>query len=159
MCCPIKGYLKKYKDTFLSPSLPLHKLHSIQRMGFGSNNKIFLEFEQPFWDEDCELIYIVWEDETDLCDVVSDVKASWIRKLTGFTVLKPTERYVKYTYSKILLLQYKTSFYCIFTDLDMCSVDGLQGMNPSTWRHCLNLKCCTVSRSCFVKLQVTLLLF
>lgn len=93
MCCSIAGYLKKHKDTFLSPSLPLHKLHSIQRMGFGTNNKIFLEFEQPFWDEDCELIYLVWEDETDLCDVVSDIKTSWIRKLTGFTVLKPTERY------------------------------------------------------------------
>ncbi|KAI7805915.1 peroxisomal N(1)-acetyl-spermine/spermidine oxidase [Triplophysa rosa] len=87
------GYLKKHKDTFLSPSLPLNKLHSIQRMGFGTNNKIFLEFEQPFWDEDCELIYLVWEDDTDLCDVVSDIKTSWIRKLTGFTVLKPTERF------------------------------------------------------------------
>ncbi|KAF4105872.1 hypothetical protein G5714_013534 [Onychostoma macrolepis] len=87
------GYLKKHQSTFLSPPLPLHKLHSIQKMGFGTNNKIFLEFEQPFWDEDCELIYLVWEDETHLADVVSDVKMSWIRKLIGFTVLKPTERY------------------------------------------------------------------
>uniref|UniRef100_A0A671QPX1 Amine oxidase domain-containing protein n=1 Tax=Sinocyclocheilus anshuiensis TaxID=1608454 RepID=A0A671QPX1_9TELE len=87
------GYLKKHQSTFLSPPLPLHKLHSIQRMGFGTNNKIFLEFEQPFWDEDCELIYLVWEDETHLADVVSDVKNSWIRKLIRFTVLKPTERY------------------------------------------------------------------
>lgn len=92
MCCSITGYLKKHQNTFLSPSLPLHKLHSIQRMGFGTNNKIFLEFEQPFWDEDCEWIYLVWEDETHLTDVVSDVKMSWIRKLSGFTVLKPTER-------------------------------------------------------------------
>ncbi|NP_001314981.1 peroxisomal N(1)-acetyl-spermine/spermidine oxidase [Danio rerio] len=87
------GYMKKHQNTFLSPSFPLHKLHSIQRMGFGTNNKIFVEFEQPFWDEDCELIYLVWEDETHLTDVVSDLKMSWIRKLTGFTVLKPTERF------------------------------------------------------------------
>lgn len=87
------GYLKKHKDTFLSPSLPLHKLHSIQRMGFGTNNKIFLEFEQPFWDDECELIYLVWEDETDLSDVVSDVKMSWIKKIFGFTVLRPTEKF------------------------------------------------------------------
>ncbi|XP_051946191.1 peroxisomal N(1)-acetyl-spermine/spermidine oxidase isoform X1 [Xyrauchen texanus] len=87
------GYLKKHQDTFLSPSLPQQKLHSIQRMGFGTNNKIFLEFEQPFWEEDCELIYLVWEDETDLADVVSDVKMSWIRKLFGFNVLKPAERF------------------------------------------------------------------
>uniref|UniRef100_A0A8C1UU38 Amine oxidase domain-containing protein n=1 Tax=Cyprinus carpio TaxID=7962 RepID=A0A8C1UU38_CYPCA len=87
------GYLKKHQSTFLSPPLPLHKSHSIQRMGFGTNNKIFLEFEQPFWDEDCELIYLVWEDETHLADVVSDINMFWIRKLIGFTVLKPTERY------------------------------------------------------------------
>ncbi|TRY53719.1 hypothetical protein DNTS_020269 [Danionella cerebrum] len=87
------GYLKQHQHTFLSPSFPPQKLHSIQRMGFGTTNKIFLEFEKPFWDEDCELIYLVWEDETHLDDVVADIKTSWIRKMTGFTVLKPTERY------------------------------------------------------------------
>ncbi|XP_062852245.1 peroxisomal N(1)-acetyl-spermine/spermidine oxidase [Trichomycterus rosablanca] len=87
------GYLKKHHDTLFEPVLPLHKRHSLQRMGFGTNNKIFLEFEQPFWEEDCEAVYLIWEDETDLVDVVSDVKAAWTRKLFGFTVLKPTERF------------------------------------------------------------------
>lgn len=45
------------------PPLPLHKLHSIQREGFGTNNKIFVEFETPWWDADCEVIYFLWEDE------------------------------------------------------------------------------------------------
>ncbi|XP_030628392.1 peroxisomal N(1)-acetyl-spermine/spermidine oxidase [Chanos chanos] len=87
------GYLKKHHQTLLSPPLPLHKVHSIQRMGFGTNNKIFLEFEQPFWEEDCEAIFLVWDDEVGLTDVVADVKTSWARKLFGFTVLKPAERY------------------------------------------------------------------
>ncbi|KAI4877632.1 hypothetical protein NFI96_022997, partial [Prochilodus magdalenae] len=87
------GYMKKHQDTLLRPPLPLHKLHSVQRMGFGTNNKIFLEFEKPFWDEDCELIYLIWEDEPTPVDVVSDVKMAWIKKLFGFTVLKPTERF------------------------------------------------------------------
>ncbi|KAL7877786.1 hypothetical protein SRHO_G00044290 [Serrasalmus rhombeus] len=87
------GYLKKHQDTLLHPPLPLHKLHSIQRMGFGTNNKIFLEFEKPFWSEDCEVIYLVWDNEPDLVDVVSDVKTAWIKKLFGFTVLKPMERF------------------------------------------------------------------
>ncbi|KAJ8332640.1 hypothetical protein SKAU_G00424290 [Synaphobranchus kaupii] len=68
-------------------------MHSIQRMGFGTNNKIFLEFEQPFWDPDCEVIYFVWEDEASLVDTVPDVERFWMKKLFGFTVLKPTERY------------------------------------------------------------------
>ncbi|KAG9275346.1 peroxisomal N(1)-acetyl-spermine/spermidine oxidase [Astyanax mexicanus] len=87
------GYLKKHQHTLLQPSMPLRKLHSIQRMGFGTNNKIFLEFEMPFWDEDCEAIYLVWEDESALADIVSDVKMAWVRKLFGFTVLKPAETF------------------------------------------------------------------
>lgn len=87
------GYMKKHHDTLLNPPLPQHKLHSIHRLGFGTNNKIFLEFEQPFWDEVCEVIFLIWEDEYDLQNPVSDMKTAWIRKLSCFTVLKPAERY------------------------------------------------------------------
>lgn len=61
--CLASGYLKKKHTTFFCPSLPLHKLHSIQRLGFGTNNKIFVEFDSPWWDEDCEVINLLWEDE------------------------------------------------------------------------------------------------
>ncbi|KAF5910197.1 peroxisomal N(1)-acetyl-spermine/spermidine oxidase, partial [Clarias magur] len=87
------GYMKNHHNTLLNPPLPQHKLHSIQRLGFGTNNKIFLEFEQPFWDKDCEVIFLVWEDEHDLQNHVSDMKTSWIRKMSCFSVLKPSERY------------------------------------------------------------------
>ncbi|CAL8256689.1 unnamed protein product [Lota lota] len=87
------GYLKRHHATLFSPPLPLHKLLSVQRMGFGTNNKIFVEFDSPWWDVDCEVICLLWEDEEDLVDQVADVKRSWIRKLFGFTVLTPTERY------------------------------------------------------------------
>ncbi|XP_044070646.1 peroxisomal N(1)-acetyl-spermine/spermidine oxidase-like [Siniperca chuatsi] len=87
------GYLKKHHSALFRPPLPLHKLHSIQRLGFGTNNKIFVEFDSPWWDADCEVIYLVWEDENDMVDQVPDVQRSWIKKLFGFTVLKPTERY------------------------------------------------------------------
>ncbi|KAI5606293.1 peroxisomal N(1)-acetyl-spermine/spermidine oxidase [Silurus asotus] len=87
------GYMKRNHATLLNPSLPRHKLHSIQRLGFGTNNKIFLEFEQPFWDENSEVIFLLWEDEYDFPDSVSDMKTAWIRKLSCFTVLKPVERY------------------------------------------------------------------
>ena len=62
-CSLLTGYLKKHHTTLLSPPLPLHKQHSVQRLGFGTNNKIFVEFESPWWDADCEVIYLVWEDE------------------------------------------------------------------------------------------------
>ncbi|XP_038592758.1 peroxisomal N(1)-acetyl-spermine/spermidine oxidase-like isoform X2 [Micropterus salmoides] len=87
------GYLKKHHSALFRPPLPLHKLHSIQRLGFGTNNKIFVEFDSPWWDADCEVIHLVWEDEDVMVDQVPDVQRSWIKKLFGFTVLKPTERY------------------------------------------------------------------
>ncbi|XP_029926477.1 peroxisomal N(1)-acetyl-spermine/spermidine oxidase [Myripristis murdjan] len=87
------GYLKKHHATLFRPPLPLHKLHSVQRIGFGTNNKIYAEFDSPWWDADCEVIYLVWEDEENLVDQVPDIQTSWIKKLFGFTVLKPTERY------------------------------------------------------------------
>jgi len=39
-------------------------------------------------------------------------------------------------------------------DMDTCSVDGLQGGNQSTWKLCLNLKCCTPSHRSFAYLLV-----
>uniref|UniRef100_A0A8C4GF14 Amine oxidase domain-containing protein n=2 Tax=Dicentrarchus labrax TaxID=13489 RepID=A0A8C4GF14_DICLA len=87
------GYLKKHHSALFRPPLPLHKLHSVQRLGFGTNNKIFVEFDSPWWDADCEVIYLLWEDEDVMLDEVPDVQRSWIKKLFGFTVLKPTERY------------------------------------------------------------------
>lgn len=87
------GYLKKHHSTLFHPPLPPHKLQSIQKMGFGTNNKIFVEFDSPWWDSDCEVILFVWEDEDGVVDQVSDLQRSWIRKLFGFTVLKPTERF------------------------------------------------------------------
>lgn len=57
------GYLKKHHSTLFSPPLPAHKLHSIQKLGFGTCNKIYVEFETPWWDADCDVIYLVWEDE------------------------------------------------------------------------------------------------
>ncbi|XP_037637478.1 peroxisomal N(1)-acetyl-spermine/spermidine oxidase [Sebastes umbrosus] len=85
------GYLKKHHSTLFCPPLPTHKLSSIQRLGFGTCNKVFVEFESPWWDADCEVIYLVWKDEEDVLDQVSNM--SWIKKMSAFTVQKPSERY------------------------------------------------------------------
>uniref|UniRef100_A0A3Q3WHY1 Amine oxidase domain-containing protein n=1 Tax=Mola mola TaxID=94237 RepID=A0A3Q3WHY1_MOLML len=86
------GYLKKHHSSFFCPPLPAHKLHSIHKLGFGTCNKIYVEFDQPWWDADCDKIYLVWRDEEDLLDHVSDIRKSWIRKMSTFTVLKPSDR-------------------------------------------------------------------
>ncbi|XP_028982701.1 peroxisomal N(1)-acetyl-spermine/spermidine oxidase-like [Betta splendens] len=85
------GYLKRHCSTLFSPSLPANKLQSIQNLGFGTCNKIYVEFESPWWDADCDVIYLVWKDEEDFTDKVSDISKNWIRKMSAFTVLKPSE--------------------------------------------------------------------
>uniref|UniRef100_A0A8C3T8Z9 Peroxisomal N(1)-acetyl-spermine/spermidine oxidase n=1 Tax=Chelydra serpentina TaxID=8475 RepID=A0A8C3T8Z9_CHESE len=87
------GFLKEHHETFIDPPLPPRKADAIRQLGFGTNNKIFLEFEQPFWPPDCQLIEVVWEDESPLVEAGTDVQAGWFRKLIGFLVLQPPERY------------------------------------------------------------------
>ncbi|KAM9365199.1 peroxisomal N(1)-acetyl-spermine/spermidine oxidase-like [Pholidichthys leucotaenia] len=86
------GYLKKHHSTLFCPPLPAHKLKSIEKLGFGTCNKIFVEFESPWWDADCEVIYLLWKDEESLSDHILDIRKSWIKKISTFTVITPSER-------------------------------------------------------------------
>nr|XP_043902230.1 peroxisomal N(1)-acetyl-spermine/spermidine oxidase-like [Solea senegalensis] len=86
------GYLKRHHSTLFSPPLPPHKLKSIGKVGFGTCNKIYVEFESPWWDSHCEVIYLLWKDEWDLSVQRSDISKSWMRKIGGFIVLPPSER-------------------------------------------------------------------
>ncbi|VCW84141.1 unnamed protein product, partial [Gulo gulo] len=85
------GFLKEHLDTFFEPPLPAEKAEAIRKMGFGTNNKIFLEFEEPFWEPDCQYIQVVWEDTSPLEDVASELRHVWFKKLIGFLVLPSFE--------------------------------------------------------------------
>ncbi|XP_074856047.1 peroxisomal N(1)-acetyl-spermine/spermidine oxidase isoform X2 [Carettochelys insculpta] len=87
------GFLKEHHEAFFDPPLPPRKADAVRRLGFGTNNKIFLEFEQPFWPADCQLIQAVWEDESPLAEAGPDPQAGWFRKLPVFLVLQPPEQY------------------------------------------------------------------
>nr|XP_060497112.1 peroxisomal N(1)-acetyl-spermine/spermidine oxidase [Panthera onca] len=81
------GFLKERLDTFFEPPLPTQKAEAIRKIGFGTNNKIFLEFEEPFWEPDCQFIQVVWEDTSPLQDGASELQHVWFKKLIGFLVL------------------------------------------------------------------------
>ncbi|KAH0624385.1 hypothetical protein JD844_031791 [Phrynosoma platyrhinos] len=87
------GFLKEHQNTLFCPPLPSQKMSAIRKLGFGTNNKIYLEFEQPFWRPDCEFVEVVWLDESPLAEQPSDLKATWFQKIAGFIVLHPPERY------------------------------------------------------------------
>uniref|UniRef100_A0A4W2E2U6 Peroxisomal N(1)-acetyl-spermine/spermidine oxidase n=1 Tax=Bos indicus x Bos taurus TaxID=30522 RepID=A0A4W2E2U6_BOBOX len=83
------GFFKKHLDTFFEPPLPTEKVEAIRKIGFGTNNKIFLEFEEPFWEPDCQHIQVVWEDMSPLEDTAPELQDAWFKKLIGFWVLPP----------------------------------------------------------------------
>ncbi|EDM11901.1 rCG47968, isoform CRA_b [Rattus norvegicus] len=86
-----RSFLKEHQDTFFEPPLPAKKAEAIRKLGFGTNNKIFLEFEEPFWEPDCQFIQVVWEDTSPLQDSPLSLQDTWFKKLIGFLVLPSFE--------------------------------------------------------------------
>ncbi|NXL39490.1 PAOX oxidase, partial [Glaucidium brasilianum] len=87
------GFLKEHHQNFFQPPLPERKAEAIRHLGFGTNNKIFLEFEKPFWEPQQQLLEVVWEDESPLEEPSADLEANWFKKLIGFVVLQPPEQH------------------------------------------------------------------
>ncbi|XP_048193937.1 peroxisomal N(1)-acetyl-spermine/spermidine oxidase isoform X2 [Perognathus longimembris pacificus] len=85
------GFLKEHQDIFFEPPLPAEKAESIRKIGFGTNNKIFLEFKEPFWEPGCQFIQVVWEDTSPLEDMTPVLQDAWFKKLIGFVVLPAFE--------------------------------------------------------------------
>ncbi|XP_078089540.1 peroxisomal N(1)-acetyl-spermine/spermidine oxidase-like [Mustelus asterias] len=86
------GYLKGEAETSFHPNLPEEKLHAIENMGFGTTNKIYLEYEVPFWEKSEHWIGLAWEDETPFSSLKPNL-AEWWRRIYSLDVLHPVERY------------------------------------------------------------------
>ncbi|XP_071547521.1 uncharacterized protein [Panulirus ornatus] len=56
------GYLKAHPELFI-PSLPKRLQKAITSVGYGTIDKIFLEYEDAWWSEDCEGIHLVWTED------------------------------------------------------------------------------------------------
>ncbi|XP_078711569.1 peroxisomal N(1)-acetyl-spermine/spermidine oxidase [Lampetra fluviatilis] len=87
------GYLKKHHTMLFKPQLPAEKVRAVQKLGFCTNNKIFMEFEKPFWNPSCKLIELVWPDESPFKKRKEAFRAEWQRKIFGIQVLHPPERF------------------------------------------------------------------
>ena len=72
ICTIPLGVLKEEKVRLFTPQLPEDKIKTIDALGFGLCNKIFLEFESKdvFW-ESGESIQILWMNE------VAAAKKTW----------------------------------------------------------------------------------
>nr|XP_006139267.1 spermine oxidase isoform X3 [Pelodiscus sinensis] len=86
------GVLKKYHESMFHPGLPEEKVMAIQKLGISTTDKIFLEFEEPFWSPECNSIQFVWEDEAE-SESLTYPEELWYKKICSFDVLYPPERY------------------------------------------------------------------
>lgn len=57
------GVLKKHHLELFSPPLPLKYREVIDKIGFGTINKIFLHFDEKWWDDDWKGLQMIWNDE------------------------------------------------------------------------------------------------
>lgn len=79
------GVLKDRHEKLFTPNLPAEKVNSITHTGFGTLDKIFLEFAEPFWpygDKDFSGYVFLWN-KSDL-DTIKNTEMEWVVDIPGF---------------------------------------------------------------------------
>ena len=83
------GYLKQHSRSLFEPALPSSKASAIATLGFGTVNKIFLEFEKPIFKETNRGIAFAWENANEKIDT-----SNWYKRLFGFDAVFTNPRIV-----------------------------------------------------------------
>ncbi|XP_061194050.1 spermine oxidase-like [Saccostrea echinata] len=73
------GVLKSCHSRMFAPPLPPSKIRSINAMGFGTVNKIFLQWKTPFWKQGEGGLKFAWKSRN-----IGNKKTHWYKSLFGF---------------------------------------------------------------------------
>lgn len=76
------GYLKDNHQKMFQPLLPNRLSVAIETLGFGTINKIFLDFGEPWWQRGVNGFQLLWRRDADHQSL-----PEWTKYLTGFDVL------------------------------------------------------------------------
>ena len=76
------GYLKSNHQNMFQPLLPNRLSIAIEDLGFGTINKIFLDFGEPWWQRGVNGFQLLWRRDTDHSSL-----PEWTKYVTGFDVL------------------------------------------------------------------------
>lgn len=86
ICTIPLGVLKESVGDLFEPPLPQYKIESIERLLFGTVDKIFLEYERPFLNPEITEIMLLWESPS----TPEDVSVSWYKKIYSFAKVTET---------------------------------------------------------------------
>jgi monoamine oxidase len=90
ICTLPLGVLKKTAQDLFEPSLPAYKLEAINRLMFGTVDKIFLEYERPFLNPGVSEVMLLWDDERLSETEKQDISKTWFRKIYSFIKISET---------------------------------------------------------------------
>ncbi|XP_055838796.1 spermine oxidase-like [Episyrphus balteatus] len=80
------GVLKELHSSLFEPKLPEKKTQAIETLGFGTVNKVFLEFPNEFWPVNWEGFALLWREE-DLKEIRGTNRA-WLEDMFTFVTVK-----------------------------------------------------------------------
>lgn len=87
ICTVPLGVLKENHETLFQPKLPQYKLDSIDHLLFGTVDKIFLEYDRPFLNQDISEVMLLWDS---IDDSNTSVEKNWFRKIYSFSKINET---------------------------------------------------------------------
>lgn len=70
------GYLKRNHKTLFTPSLSQDKINAINRIGFGTVDKVFIEFEENVFDNGEAGLQLFWDNDMTFLDAKYNLKGN-----------------------------------------------------------------------------------
>ncbi|KAL1461998.1 hypothetical protein WDU94_013853, partial [Cyamophila willieti] len=88
VCTLPLGVLQTETKLF-TPSLPRNKQESLQRLLFGTVNKIYLVYQRPFLEANLSEILLLWNDDESQCKS-KNLSECWYKKIYSFAKVSDT---------------------------------------------------------------------
>ncbi|XP_011495992.1 PREDICTED: peroxisomal N(1)-acetyl-spermine/spermidine oxidase [Ceratosolen solmsi marchali] len=90
ICTLPLGVLKEQAAEIFVPSLTTSKLQAIDKLMFGTVDKIILEYDRPFLNPGISEIMLLWDDRKLAVEEIADPIQSWFRKIYSFIKISDT---------------------------------------------------------------------
>ncbi|KAF4518404.1 hypothetical protein B566_EDAN002057 [Ephemera danica] len=87
ICTLPLGVLKSKSKTLFYPELPPMKQEAIEKLLFGTVDKIFLEYDRPFLNPGITEVMLLWDSEEENQGTVEE---NWFKKIYSFTKVTET---------------------------------------------------------------------